>query len=201
MIGDVFADVANGSVGTNNDFLIIFGNLFRTTFGFLCLPGRGRCSSAPHHPAAVVLAFRLKSKHARFFEFGERRIPEVQVQNLALARQKVILDIEPVHGFKMAMQHGSRNQFGDSSGFACGIFDGVKGVTPCLQICFVLFIPLRDAGIEFPAVIVKARQLSKSFDFGTRFLVDMREAYDHVRHLHTGIVDVILHIDCPACIT
>ena len=58
-----------------------------------------------HDPAAFVLAFVLEVKHARLFQLPKCRIPEMQPKNLALPRQKVILDIQPVHGLQMPPQH------------------------------------------------------------------------------------------------
>ena len=50
----------------------------------------------------------------------------MQVQDFALARKEVVFDVETVHGFEMAAQHGGRDQFGDGSGFAGRVFDGVQ---------------------------------------------------------------------------
>ena len=125
----------------------------------------------------------------------------MQVQDFALARQKVVFDVETVHRFKMSTQHGSRNQFCDRRRFARWVFDGMQRIATRLQICFVVLVPLRNAGIQIPAVVVEARLSSERFDFGARFFLDVRETNDHIGHLHTGIVDVILHIHFPARIT
>ena len=69
--------------------------------------------SPPHHPAAFILALGFEVEHAGFFEFRERRIPEMQMKNFALARQEIVFNVQPVHGFKMAAQHGNGNQVTD----------------------------------------------------------------------------------------
>ena len=98
----------------------------------------------------------------------------MQVQDLALARQEVVFDVEPVHGLEMAAQHGDRDQVGDGGGFARGVFDGMQRLQAHLQILLVLRVPLRNAGIEIPAVVVEARLPGQSFDFGARFLLEMQ---------------------------
>ena len=101
MVGDILANVAYSAVGANNHLLVFFTDLvllFRFLFRGACL----RSSSPPHHPAAFVLAFTFEGEHASIFELLESRIPEVQVQDLALAWQEIILDVEAVHGFQMA---------------------------------------------------------------------------------------------------
>ena len=116
--------------------------------------------AAPHHPAAFILAVAFVSKHACFFELGESRIPKMQMQDFALARQEVVFDVETVHRLKMAAQHRSRNQLGDCSRFARRVFDGVQRFATRLQVCFVLLVPLRNARIQIPTVVIEARLLS-----------------------------------------
>ena len=62
----------------------------------------------------------------RFFQLGEGRIPEMQVQDFALARQEIVLDVETLHGFKMATQNRDRNQVGDRGRFVVPFFDGMQ---------------------------------------------------------------------------
>ena len=69
------------------------------------------------------------------------------------------------------------------------------------RFCFVLRVPLRDAGVEIPAVVVEAGLAGQSFDFGAGLFLDVRETDDHVRDLHAGVVDVVLDIDFPARVT
>jgi hypothetical protein len=104
-----------------------------------------------------------------FFQLGEGRVPEMQVQDFALARQEIVLDVEAIHGFEMATQNGGRDQFGDGGQFRCRLFDGVQGFAAGLQVLLVLLVPLRDAGVEIPAVVIEARRADERFDFGAGF--------------------------------
>ena len=67
-----------------------------------------------------------------------------------------------------------------------------------LQVLLVRFIPLRDAGIYIPTVVVEARLLRESTDLGARFLLDVSEADHDVGYLHSGVIDIVLHVDFPA---
>ena len=200
VVGDVFANVADGAVGADDYFLVFLGDLV-----FLCvlcvllwsnLAVRG--SGPPHHPASFVLAFVLEGKHAGFLQLGKGRIPEMQVQDFALARQEVVFDVEPVHGLKMAAQHGDRDQIGDGSRLRRAIFDGVQRLQTHLQILLVLGVPLRNASVEIPAVVVEARLAGQGLDFRARFLLDVSKPDNHVGDLHAGVVDVVLNVDFPA---
>ena len=62
--------------------------------------------------------------------------------------------------------------------------------------CLVLLVPLRDARIEVPAVVVEARRGSdQRGDVLLRFLLQLDEADNDVGNLHAGVVDVVLDID------
>src|SRR3982074_3044363 len=105
VIGDIFADVAHRAVGADDYFLVFFRNLVTPS---LC--GRGArayavcaCtiltgSGAAHDPAGFVLGFTLEGEHTRFFELGEGGVPEVQMQDLALARPEVIFGVDALNG-------------------------------------------------------------------------------------------------------
>ena len=80
----------------------------------------------------------------------------MQVQDLALARQKVVLDVEPIHGLQMPPQDRSRNQLGNLGQLVAALLDGMQRVRAHLQMFFVLLVPLRDARIQIPAVIIEA---------------------------------------------
>ena len=71
----------------------------------------------------------------------------MQLQNFALAGKEIVFNVEPVHGLKMAAQHGNRNQIGDRGSFRRSVFNGVQSFQAYLQVLFVRFIPLRDLGI------------------------------------------------------
>ena len=74
----------------------------------------------------------------------------------------------------------------------------MQRLRPCLQILLVLFIPLRNARIKIPAVVVEAKPTGKLLDFRSRLFLEVEKAHYHVGHLHTSVVDVVLDIDVPA---
>ena len=121
---------------------------------FVCL---GRRLRSRHHPATFVLALGLEVEDLLLFEQFERRVPEVQMKDLALARQEVVLDVEAVHGLKMSAQDRSRDQLGNFGDLVAAALDGVQRIGASLQMLLVLLVPLRDARVEIPAVIVEAR--------------------------------------------
>src|SRR5271154_3876152 len=92
VISDIFADIAYGAIGANDNFLVFLLNL--CVLG--ALRGFRSCSTRPpHNPAAFVLPGVLESKHAGFLKFAKRRIPKMKMEYLALAGQKVIFNVEP----------------------------------------------------------------------------------------------------------
>ena len=82
----------------------------------------------------------------------------MQVQNFALARQEVVLDVEPVHGLEMAAQDGGRDQIGDRGSLVVALpRSRAASRSAHLQVLLVLLVPLRGARVEIPAVVVEAR--------------------------------------------
>ena len=102
VVGDILADVADGSIRTHDDFLIFLGN-------FLCVCcGCGfSFPHSPHYPTAFVLALSLEIEHAGIFQLDESSVPEMQMQDFTFTRQEVILDIQAVHGLEVAAQDGN----------------------------------------------------------------------------------------------
>ena len=94
-------------------------------------------------------------------ELFEGGLPEFEVKNFALAREKIVLDAEAQHGFKMAAEDGGGDEVGDFGGFVAAVLDEVQRVEADLFARSLLFggsfaVPLRSAGIEVPAVVVDA---------------------------------------------
>ena len=52
----------------------------------------------------------------------------MQAQDLALARQKIVFDVEPLHGLQVTAQHGGRDQFGDFGRLVAALLDGVQRI-------------------------------------------------------------------------
>ena len=99
----------------------------------------------------------------------------------------------------------SQNSDGDQlrdwavSLFPCSIAWSVAA--RAARFCLFSSYQLRNAGIEIPAVVVKARLAGKSLDLGAGLLLQMREADHDVGHLHASVVDVVLDVDFPSGIT
>ena len=122
----------------------------------------------------------------------------MQMQNVALPRQEVVFDIETIHGLEMTPQDRDRNHIRDSGTFVVAFLDGMQRLLANLQVLLVLGVPVRDAGVEVPAVVVETRLASQLLDFGPRLLLDMQKSHHHVGNLHAGVVDVVLNIHFPA---
>ena len=74
----------------------------------------------------------------------------------------------------------------------------MQGLETNLQVLLVLLVPLRDARVEIPAVVIEARLGGKVLDFGPRFLLDIQKPNNDVGDLDARIVDVVLNVDFPA---
>ena len=98
----------------------------------------------------------------------------------------------------MPTQDRDGNQIGDRGSFVAAFLDRVQRLQADLQVLLVLRVPLRDPGVEVPAVIVKARLPDQLLDFFPRFLLNICKSHDHVSYLRASIVDVVLNIHFPA---
>src|SRR5215475_3581599 len=87
VIGDILARISHRAIRLDYD-------LIRIMLSFLL----SACSVFSfHHPASLVAALVFENDRAADFEFLERMLPEMQVQNLFLARQQVVTDVESRH--------------------------------------------------------------------------------------------------------
>ena len=71
----------------------------------------------------------------------------MQMQNLALARQEVVFDVEAIHRFEMAAEDCGRDQLGDCCGFVATFLDFMQSLQPDLLVLGILFVPLRNLGV------------------------------------------------------
>ena len=78
---------------------------------------------------------RLEVEDALLLQQLEGRLPEMQVQDLALARQEVIFDVEPVHGLQMPAQHRGRDQVRDLGHLVAALLDGMQRFKSQLSDC------------------------------------------------------------------
>ena len=120
----------------------------------------------------------------------------MQAQDLALAGQEVILDIEAIHGLQMTPQDGDGDHIRDVSHLIVALFDSMQSFNPYLKVNFVLFVPLRHPCVQVPAEVVEPRILGdQCLNLRLRQLLEVHKSDDDIRHLHAGVVDVVLDID------
>ena len=122
----------------------------------------------------------------------------MKMKDLTLARQEIVFNIEAIHGLEMTPQDGNRNHIGNSGAFVVAFLDRVQRLLADLQVLLVLGVPVRDPGIEIPAVVVKARLAGQLLNFRARLLLNIQKSHDHVGNLHARVVDVILDVHFPA---
>ncbi len=186
MIRDVLAHVADGPVGAHDDFCVVVGHFFRLF---------GERRRALHHPATGVLAFSLQVEDTFVLHMAECEIPEMQVQDFALAWKEVVLDGKPVHGLKVTAENGGGDQLGDLGNFVVAFFDRVQGLGALLLVFGVFFVPGRRGCVDVPADVVKPRLLDESLDVFLALALEFTKSDHDVGNLNAGVVDVILHVD------
>ncbi len=74
----------------------------------------------------------------------------MQVQDLAFAGKKIVFDVEAIHRFQMAAQHGGRNQVGYRRCLVVAFFNLVERFQTNVQVLFVVLVPLRDPSVDIP---------------------------------------------------
>src|SRR3954447_16957855 len=117
------------------------------------------------------------------------------MNNVALLRQQVVFDVQPVHGLEVTLDHGGRDQLGDFGDLVVPGLELVQRVEPVLLVRLVLLVPGRGARVDVPTYVVKARLASQFLDLVFCFLFDLNEPDHDVRDLDAGVVDVVLDID------
>ena len=195
VIGDVFTDVGDGAVRAHDDLGVFVGaGVVRIELG----------AGAPHDVAARVLALSLEAKHAALEHDGAGGVPEVQGDDLALAREEVVLDAEPLHGLEMTPKDVGGDEVGDGGGLVVALLEGVQRLEAKLlaggDLRRVGGVPLGDARVEVPAVEVEAlialEELGEQLLHAVEVLVfEVDEADDDVGDLHAGVVDVVFDAD------
>ena len=89
-----------------------------------------------------------------------------------------------------------------SAGFVAAMLNVMQRLQPELQVLFAFFIPLRNAGIKVPAVVVERLAVEAIGDqrrnLALPFFLQVQKSHHHVRHLDAGVVDIVLHIHARA---
>ena len=123
------------------------------------------------------------------------------MQDFAFLREQVVIDAEAVECAQVAVHDGGCHHFAHFRRVAMALFDFFQGLIAEFEARFVFGEPLRDAGVEVPADVVKFGRSGQGFDLGERFFFEVDEAENYVGNLHAGVVDVILDFDQAAGVT
>ncbi len=109
----------------------------------------------------------------------------------------------------MPPQHSRGNQFGNRRRLVASMLQRVQRVQanllPCRCLRCVRLIPLRNPRIQIPAVVIDALafglQLCQQLPhIRQRLAFQMHQPHHHIRHLHAGVVNVVLHAGiCFSC--
>ena len=120
------------------------------------------------------------------------------MQNLAFARENVIVDVQPQHRFQMRANDGVGDDVRHFRDRARAGFNGVQRLTAPVQRLFVGRVIGRSSGVEIPAEIIEARPRGQLGDLGGRLVLEVMKADHDVGYLHARVVDVVLHLDLLA---
>ena len=119
----------------------------------------------------------------------------MQAQDVPFPRQKVVSDVHPGHRSKMAADDVIGDEAGHFSGGVAALLDLMECGGPDLQPLLVRLIPLGDASVQVPAVVVEPRRSGDLPHIVQRLVLEFAKADGDVRNLDAGIVDVVLDLD------
>ena len=121
----------------------------------------------------------------------------MQVQDLALARQQVVFDLDPPHRVEMGVYNRVGDDARDRGQFAFAGLNCVQRFGAVRRQRRIRLVGPRNFGVEVPAVIVKPRGRVAGHlpHFSERLLLHKMESNHHIGYLHPGVVDVVLHLD------
>ena len=183
LVRDVLADVRDGSVGSDDDLVIVVSL---------------RIDS--HDPAALVLAFGFEKDRITRLELFERIVPELEVQDVALARQQVVAHADAFHRREMALHDCHRDQGRHFRGFVAVFFDLLQCFRSKGMLRIFGFIKGADPRVQIPAVVVELEGLvgDKLPHVGEGFFFEVPKSHDDIGNLNAGVVDVVLNFHMPA---
>jgi hypothetical protein len=182
LVRDVLARVGHGAVRADDDLVLVL-----------------RVGLHREDPAAGVLAFALQADRSRRLQQLEGALPEMQPQDVALAREQVVADAEPLHRRQVAVHDAGRDVGRELRVRVPAAFDGVQRLALQRLVLGTDRVEVGDAGVQVPAVVIELAR--DRLHVGERLLLDVTEADDDVGHLHARVVDVVLHPDlAPAAL-
>ena len=115
-----------------------------------------------HHPAAGVAAFVLQVDGAGLLHRLEGARPEFQAEDVAFPRQQLVVDVEPRHRLQVRADDGIGDERGEARRGIDAVLDVVERCGADLQALLVACVPLRDARVEIPAVVIEPRRRRRS---------------------------------------
>src|SRR5579864_409020 len=187
VISNVLTHVSDGGIRADNDLSVLIGSFFLLS---------RLAAGAAHDPATFILPFRLEVKNAFLLKLLESQIPEMQMKNLAFLGKEIVFDVQPLHGLEMVPDDSIGNETANFSGFIAAVLNVVKGLQAQLELLFILLVPLRNPGVKVPAVIIKARILERDefLNLALPFFLQIQEPDNYIRHLHAGVINVVLDV-------
>src|ERR1051326_6096757 len=113
LIGNILTRVGHGPVRT-------YDNLVRLVLV------RAGMRFKRHYPTAAVSTLAFKMNHTSVFHQLKSALPEMEMQNLRLARQQVVADPEPLHRIQNLFDVSGGDVIGELSRMVVSRFDRVK---------------------------------------------------------------------------
>jgi hypothetical protein len=122
------------------------------------------------------------------------------MQDVALARQKVVSNANAIHGREVALDNFHRNELGHVRGLIAILFDFLKRLAPKAMLWVLRLIKGADARVQIPAVVVKLERfvLNQPPDISQGLFFEISESHDHIGNLNARVVDVVLDFDMTA---
>ncbi len=206
LVCNIFPDVRHRAIRTHNN-LVLCILAFRPFcvlcalrvlcvnscffFGFFLFPR--------HNPASRHFSARGQMNRAGFLQHLECRIPEFQVQDFALSRQQVVVDVQPRHRAQVTPYNCVRYGLRHLRIFAPAFFNRFqRRSAQFLRTRLVFSKKARSLRVQVPAVGIKLRSLRELLHILGVALLHVQESDHHVRHLHARVVDVVLNLHFAA---
>ena len=127
----------------------------------------------------------------------ERRRPEVQPEDVAFPGEQVVAHVQPAHRLDVTADDAVGDEGAHLGERVAACLDLVERMRAHRQPRFVCFVPLGDARVQIPAVVVEpdGRIVGKRLYGGEVARLERREPDDDVGDLDAGVVDVVLDFD------
>ncbi len=121
--------------------------------------------------------------------------PEPAAEDVALPGQEVVVDVHAPHRLEVAANDAVGDEGGEGGIIVAAAFDAVQRGGPDLQTLGILLVPLGDARVQIPAVVVEAGPRGDGPDRIEVLALELAKSHDHVGDLDAGVVDVVLDLD------